>query len=169
LPTDAAVIATARPQLTWWHENGKAGRYTVLIGQDPTIRKGVRRFIVNGAMKFTLPVDMPEGMWFWAVLPQLNQWLNEYAHVCLREVQSFTIVKNRGTPADTSPPHLYRMRPALDSTTKTNSPDITLKWLDSIDPKSVTCLLDGKTVSAKINKDNLSIKTSNLSKPAFPI
>ena len=37
----------------------------------------------------------------------------------LREVRSFTIVKDHGKSIDTTPPHLYRMRPALDSTTKT--------------------------------------------------
>ena len=125
-PDDGAVKDTPRPQLRWWHENGEHGSYMVLIGRDPSITSDVRRYEVKGARTFTPPADLPEGTWFWVVLPETKERINEYVHKCVGEIRSFAIVTDRGGAADTTPPHLFRMRPALDSTPDTNSPVISL-------------------------------------------
>jgi hypothetical protein len=169
LPEDASAVPDSRPILNWWHEHGPGGRYTVLIAQDPMIRNTVHRFQVQGAMQFVPPMDLPAGTWFWVVLPQLEEPLNEYVHMSLSEIRSFTIVKSRGRPTDTTPPHLYSMRPALDSTARDDSPTISLKWLErggsGIDPASIKITLDGKAAPAfhEIISDGLELRNIQLS------
>ena len=169
LPEDASVVSDSRPILSWWHEHGTGGRYTVLIAQDPTFGNMAHRFQVQGDTQFVPPVDLPVGTWFWVVLPQFEEPLNEYVHASLSEIRSFSIVKSRGEPADTTPPHLYRMRPALDSTARDDSPMISLKWLErggsGIDPSSIKVLLDGKAAPALpvINTDGLEVRSGELS------
>jgi len=168
LPEDGAVMNTMRPALAWWHKNGGQGKYTVLIGRDPWITKEVRRYEVTGAMTFVSPGKLPEGTWFWVVLPETKERINEYIHKSISEIRSFAITADRGKTADTTPPHLYRMRPALDSTAETNSPVISLKWLErggsGMDESSVRMLIDGKTPAQQpsIKKDGLELLVAGL-------
>ncbi|MFH0964276.1 MAG: hypothetical protein V2A58_09720 [Planctomycetota bacterium] len=169
-PEDGVVADRARPELRWWHESGEEGTYTVLIGSDPWIMRDVRRYEVKGATAFTPPTDLPEGTWFWVALPETKERINEYVHRCVGEIRSFAIVTDRGEKADTTPPHLYRVRPALDSTADTSSPTITLKWLErggsGIDAASVGIVLDGEAPSRKptIGEDGLELAVGELSK-----
>ena len=169
-PEDGAVVDTPRPQLRWWHEDGEKGSYTVFIGRDPWIADDVGRFEVKGAMTFTPPADLPGGTWFWVVLPETKERINEYIHKCLGEIRTFAVAADRGEASDTTPPHLYRMRPALDSTPDANSPVISLKWLErggsGIDASSVKILLDNKAPARNpsIGDDGLELTVGDLDK-----
>lgn len=146
-PEDGAVLRESRPFLRWWHEDGDAGRYVVLLARDPSLAQDQRRTVSSG-LEIQVPVPLEPGVWFWTVLPASAEPVNEVVQRSLSEVRSFTVAPDRGAAADTTPPHLYRCRPALDSTSAATAPLLSLSWLErggaGIDPDSLRIRLDGE-------------------------